>query len=80
MYVATMCKHIKRYKDLGTLDDRSRSGRPATVTTKKNKEKIRSQIRRNPQRSMRKMAKDIQISEGSVQKIVTKQLKFYPYS
>ena len=79
MYVVTVCKQIKHYNKLVTLDDRPRSGRPVTATTKKNKEKIRSRIRRNPQRSMRKMAKDIQISEGSVRKIVKKQLKFHPY-
>ena len=79
MYLATVCKQIKRYKELGTLDDRPRSGRPVTATTKKNKEKIRSRIRRNPRRSMRQMAKDIQISEGSVRKIVKKQLKLHPY-
>ena len=39
---------------------------------KKNKKKIRSRIRRNQQSSMRKMPKDIQISEVSVRKIVKK--------
>ncbi len=79
MHLSTVWKQIKRYKELDTLDDRSRSERPVTATTKKNKEKIRSRIRRNPQRSMRKMAKDLQISEGSVRKIVKKQLKLHPY-
>jgi inhibitor of nuclear factor kappa-B kinase subunit alpha len=79
MDLSTVCKQIKRYKQLGTLEDRPRSGRPVTATTKKNKEIIRNRIRRNSQRSMRKMAKDLLISEGSVRKIVKTQLKLHPY-
>ena len=50
-----------------------------TATTKKNKEIIRSRIRRNSLRSIRKIAQGLQISEGSVQKIVKTQLRLHPY-
>ena len=35
MYVATVCKQIKRYKELVNLDDGPRSGRSVTAATKK---------------------------------------------
>ena len=79
MDLSKVSNQIKRYKELGTLHDRPRSGRPGTATTKKNKEIFRSRIRPNSPRSMRKMAQDLQISEGSVRNIVKTQLKLHPY-
>ena len=58
----TVYDAIKRYKELGSLEDRPRSGRPVTVATIANKEKIRKKISRNPQRSMRAMAKAMKIN------------------
>ena len=70
---------IKRYKELGILEDCPRSGRPVTVATIANKEKIRKKISRNPKRSMRAMAKTMKISKDSVRKIVTTMLGHRSY-
>jgi inhibitor of nuclear factor kappa-B kinase subunit alpha len=75
----TVYDAIKRYKELGSLEDRPRSGRPVTVATIANKEKIRKKISRNPQRSMRAMAKSMKISKDSVRKIVTTMLGHRSY-
>ena len=60
---------IKRYQETGSVEDRTRSGRPCTVVTPKVCKAVREQIRRNPRRSMRKMASTIKISHRSVQRI-----------
>ena len=71
---------IKRYHVLGHFGDHVKSGRPATVCTAQvNKELLRSRIRRNPLRSMRKMARDLQISVSLVRKVVKDILHFCPY-
>jgi transposase len=67
----TVYDAIKRYKELGSLEDRPRSGRPVTGATVANKEKIRKKISRNLQRSMKAMEKSMKISEDSVRKIAT---------
>ena len=57
---------LKRLEETGSIDDCRRSGRPKTATSGKIVKKIRDKIRYNPKRSMRQMAKDEGISEGSV--------------
>ena len=54
--------------------DRSRSGRPISVTTQRMKNIIRCRIRRNPRRSIRKMSTELGISRTSVTYIVRKDL------
>ena len=70
---------IKRYKELNTLMDRPRSGRPVTANTPRNRSIIRKRIARNPNRPIRKMAKDLQIGEISVRRLVKNQLEYHPY-
>ncbi|VDL81051.1 unnamed protein product [Nippostrongylus brasiliensis] len=65
----TVHKAIKRYNELGTLSDRPRSGRTKTATTPNVVRKVRDKIRRNAAKSMRKMAKELGVSEGSVRRM-----------
>ncbi|KAI6660137.1 Transposase [Oopsacas minuta] len=65
---------IKRYLETGKVEDRARTGRPCSVVTPKVRKAVREQIRRNPRRSMRKMASVLKISHRSVQRIVKNQL------
>ena len=76
---STVYKAINRYEELGTTADRLRSGRPVTVTTPKNVKKLRSRIQRNPGKSMRKLAKEMKISFGTVHKMVRNKLKLRSY-
>jgi inhibitor of nuclear factor kappa-B kinase subunit alpha len=77
--IRTVYDAIKRYKELGNIQDRPKSGRPVTACTSANKEKIRKRIERNPERSMRSMAKSIGIHKDSVRKIVKTMLGRHPY-
>lgn len=61
------------------MEDRQRCGRPRTANTPATRRIIRENIRRNPQRSMRKMAQQIGISKDSVRHIVKTELGLRPY-
>ena len=65
---------IKRYQKTGTVEDKVRSGRPSSIITPRVKKAIREQIRRNPRRSMRKIALGMEISRRSVSRIVKNDL------
>ena len=52
---------IDRYKETMSIEDLPRSGRPRTTRTRKLLKNVRKKIRRNPRRSMRKMAKEAEI-------------------
>ncbi|CAD6184964.1 unnamed protein product [Caenorhabditis auriculariae] len=56
-----------------------RRGRPVTVTTPEAVKADREKIRRTPERSMRKMAKEYEMSQGSMRTIVKDKLKMIPY-
>ncbi|KAI6659646.1 hypothetical protein LOD99_14569 [Oopsacas minuta] len=53
---------IKRFNETGAVMDRARTGRPVSITTVKMRKVVRSRVLRNPQRSIRKMAKELKIS------------------
>ena len=62
---------VKRFQETGQAVDRPRSGRPVTKRTDKAIKIISEKIRRNSNRSMRKMAKETDewiYSEGDRQK------------
>lgn len=75
----TVQRVISRYEELGNLSDRARSGRPRTSVTRQKIGNIRDRIRRNPRRSMRKMAAELGISRESVRTIVKKKLNIKCY-
>ncbi|CAI2355841.1 unnamed protein product [Caenorhabditis sp. 36 PRJEB53466] len=70
---------LQRFRDLGTLKDRQRSGRPVTVTTPQVVKAVRERIRRNPERSMRKMSSEFSMSPKSMRIVVRQKLNMIPY-
>ena len=70
---------IKRFNEIGSLLDRPRSGCPVSVSTIRMRKVVRSRVLRNPRRSVRKMAKELKISRGSLQNIVKKDLGLSSY-
>uniref|UniRef100_A0A7I4YFT5 HTH_Tnp_Tc3_2 domain-containing protein n=1 Tax=Haemonchus contortus TaxID=6289 RepID=A0A7I4YFT5_HAECO len=75
----TVDSTIKRFKELGTLEDRLGRGRKTTATSTRNVKVVRDMVRRNPKRSMRKIAKKLGISHTSALRIVKKKLGLTPY-
>jgi len=72
-------KVINRFKSTGSYLPKVRSTPPRPVRTKKLVNAIRSKLRRNPQRSARKMAKEAGVSHMTVQNVLKKDLKCRPY-
>jgi hypothetical protein len=70
---------LKRLKETGSTQDKPRSGRPPTSSSKIIIKKVRDRIRQNPRRSMRKMANDLQIGRESLRKLCRDKLKLIPY-
>ena len=70
---------VKLFKELNTLQYRPRSGCPASANTSRNRSITCKRIKTNPKRSMRKMVKDLKISDRSVRRIVKNQLGYYHY-
>ncbi|XP_076042036.1 uncharacterized protein LOC143025940 [Oratosquilla oratoria] len=76
---STVYHVVNRFKELGTSEDRPRSGRPRTARTKKVVNAVRERMRRNPKRSIRKLAKDMNVSNTLMRTIVRKDLRLSPY-
>ena len=76
---STVYHVVNRFKELGTSEDRPRSGRPHTAQTKKVIKAVQERVRRNPKRSVRQMAKDMNVSVTSMRTIMTKVLQLFPY-
>ena len=70
---------LDRYRDTKSIKDRKRSGRPASIRSPKLIKSVREKIRRNPKRSINKLAKEHKISRTSMQRICKKDLKLTPY-
>ena len=70
---------IDRYQETSSIKDRQRSGRPRTSRTPKLIKNVMEKIRRNPRRSMRRMAKEAQTSPRTMRRICKSDLKMSSY-
>jgi len=57
-----------------TVEYEKRTGRPSTLKTQENAERVSEIIRSNRRLTMREISKDLYISYGSVQNILTTDL------
>lgn len=70
---------LKRFKETGNVDVRHNGGCKRTVRTNKVIKRVREQIRRNPSRSGRNLAKLHQISRSSMHRIIKEDLGLKAY-
>jgi inhibitor of nuclear factor kappa-B kinase subunit alpha len=70
---------INRLKETGSVDDRKRSGRRRAVRTPARIKAVGARIRRNPRRSQRKLASQMDVSRRSIQRIVKEDLGLTPF-
>uniref|UniRef100_A0A1I7WUS1 HTH_Tnp_Tc3_2 domain-containing protein n=1 Tax=Heterorhabditis bacteriophora TaxID=37862 RepID=A0A1I7WUS1_HETBA len=75
----TVQRTVKRYQELGTVEDHPRNGRPRSVNTSRIRKIVKKKILRDNKRSMRKMASHLNISPASMRRIVKHELRFYLY-
>uniref|UniRef100_A0A673A9W4 Paired domain-containing protein n=1 Tax=Sphaeramia orbicularis TaxID=375764 RepID=A0A673A9W4_9TELE len=67
-------KVVRKYQETGSTDDRPKSGRPRSVRTRQLIQNVRLRIRRNPTRSGRKMACDMNVSRSTMQRVLAVDL------
>lgn len=72
-------KTIRRFQETASTKDRARSGRPRSARTPRVIKVVRERIRRKKNRSIRKMAADLNVSIGTAHTIFSKDLGCKPY-
>ena len=75
---STIHKWKKRLFEIGSVNDRPRSGRRSTETVGENKENVLALVRENPCTSTRIIANEVGTSKSSVVRIL-KEEKFDPF-
>ena len=70
---------VKRYEETGDVQNRPGQGRPRTVRTPKLINSTREKIRRNPKRTIQKLAKQSNVSYGTMSTVLRKDLKLSPF-
>ncbi|KAK0417925.1 hypothetical protein QR680_013281 [Steinernema hermaphroditum] len=70
---------VQRFEETGGIKDRQREGRPRSARTPKLMNMIRKKIQRNPQRSIRKLAREHEVSHETMRKLITDDLELVPY-
>lgn len=76
---STVYECIRRYKELGTTEDRTRSGRPSLFESKNLRNQVYKLFWRNPQRSCRKLSKSLGINRETLRKYLKKKLRLKAY-
>ena len=69
----------KQFQETGTTSGKPIPGRPRSIRTKSVVSAVKKKMERNPQRSVRKIAKEAKISRSSMQRIVKNDLQLTPY-
>lgn len=70
---------VKRYLETGSTKKRYGGGRQATVVTPAMVKIVKKRLKRNPRRSATKLAKDLNISDRSLRRILKDKLQTKPY-
>ena len=75
---STVCKTVFRFQDTGSVNDRSKSGRPKMATNEDNSLEVCASVVEDVHTSVRKIAQQTGIGKSSVHQIL-KGNKFHPY-
>ncbi|RCN36793.1 hypothetical protein ANCCAN_17325, partial [Ancylostoma caninum] len=70
---------IKRFRQLGDCKDRPKTGLPVSAARLWARQAIENRISRNSQRSVRKVASDLGLSEKTVRRVVKEDLNLRPF-
>ena len=62
----TVYDAVRKYKELGNTKDRPKSGRPRSCSKKSSIKAVQKRVKRDPKRSMRKMAPDFKMDPKSM--------------
>lgn len=76
---STFRRLAARLEDTGSTRDRTSPGGPRTIRSNENIQAVRDSVHEEPSTSTRKRATQLGISRRSLQRILVKDLKMYPY-
>jgi len=74
----TITSIYQRFLENGSVEDRTRSGRPSTITEDTINE-VEEALNREPQTSLRKIAREMNISKDKTHRIIRDIIGFKPY-
>jgi transposase len=69
---------IQKFDETGSVADAPRSGRPRSVSTDDNKERVREDFEESPETSLRRASLKLNLSKSSLQRMM-KELGLKPY-
>uniref|UniRef100_A0A7I5E9K0 DDE_3 domain-containing protein n=1 Tax=Haemonchus contortus TaxID=6289 RepID=A0A7I5E9K0_HAECO len=70
---------IKRFEETGKIENRPRGRPERTARTSALRKAVKDKLRRDPERSMRKLAKEHNVSNSTMQRLVKEDIGLYPY-
>ncbi|CAF2853333.1 unnamed protein product [Rotaria sp. Silwood2] len=70
---------IQKFEETESVEDKPRSGRPRSVSTDENKERVRAAFEESPGTSLRRALSELNLSKSSLQRMM-KELRLKPYS
>ena len=76
----TVWKTLKQFNERDDLSDRPRSGRPHSQQSKPMIKRIQEKIKRNPKRSIRRLAKTSEMSPRTMRRLVQENLKMFSFT
>lgn len=68
---------IRKFRETGSVQDVSRSGRP--ITSEETVNDVKDRMERSPTKSVRRLSQEADISKSSAHRILRTNLKLYPY-
>ena len=69
---------VKKFDETGSLEDQPRSGRPRSISTDENKERVLKAYEENPTTSQRRASLELNLSRSSLRRMMT-ELGLKPY-
>ena len=70
---------IQRFQQYGSVSDLPRSGRPRSVRSQMNRERVRDSVQQEPGTSIRRRSHHFGMSRTSLHRILSDDLHLYPY-
>ena len=75
----TINNWVRKFRTTASTEDKKHGGKPKTVRTPENIERVRIDFQRSPKRSAHRHAQTLGISRTSLRRILHKDLNFHPY-
>nr|CDJ82205.1 similar to H28G03.4 [Haemonchus contortus] len=70
---------IKRFEETGKIENRPRGRPERTARTSALRKAVKDKLRRDLERSMRKLAKEHNVSNSTMQRLIKEDIGLYPY-